>query len=285
MGSVSDGELRSRTHTLSHGLNQKKNNSSHGIHQSRSSLSNGLNESRSSLSNQLTPPQKTKVSFRNDEYNKIAAGNRKRRKSYNYHNNRSARNRASNDKPSTDRNNSGSSGANSLCRLADTGYEGSVSSVPSSVAVMITKPKLATSTSDIPSPLSGVDIIQTASYESQAGRLSVVVSLEEQSVFYDNPGQEISGSDSGANDIANLAEIPELLPAPPDTRSEQNDKADLEPLNDQILRNDSTVNIKVGEKLSSELRSSESQKSIIRLNGLKTSDKFGIKGIGLTAIG
>lgn len=230
----------------------------------------------------MTPPRKTQVSFRNDEYSRLVYGqNRKRRKSYSNHNSKS-----STGKPSSERIYSGSSGANSLCRQADTGYEGSVSSVPSSAAVNNIKKncKSFTSTSDISSPPSGIEIIQTVSHESQPERLSIVVSVDEQSNYPDNSCPDLSSSESGAIDSVNLAGIPELQPDPGGEKIENTNETVTYKNDYEYSQTDSGVSIKVSEHLSHTLTGSGSQSSLLKVTGLNNADDFDIKLNGLTAV-
>ena len=81
-----------------------------------------------------------------------------------------------------------SSGTNSVNKQADTGYEGSVSSGPSMTTLVrkSTANSESSSTTNVYNiPNADVPVTQTVSHESNPGRLSVVVSVDEQSSVQD----------------------------------------------------------------------------------------------------
>jgi hypothetical protein len=91
---------------------------------------------------------------------------------------------------------SGSSGTNSINKQADTGYEGSVSSGPSLITLANGTKKQAV-TSECPSSSdvsvkssTVVPITQTISNETNPGRLSVVASMDEQSLVHDTTNDD-----------------------------------------------------------------------------------------------
>ncbi|KAL5260440.1 hypothetical protein ACHWQZ_G010538 [Mnemiopsis leidyi] len=183
LGSLSDCDLKSRSEVLTV----------------------DMNNSRSNLSDRSSNARKTQVSFRNEEYNKMASANVKRRKSYIGMKKKSTSILRKGHKVSAaGSEHSESSGTvNSTNKQADTGYDGSVSSGPSQATLVYEARKsVAASDCSISSNIStkpNADfpiISHTMSNETNPGRLSVVASMDEQSFIHENTcdGQTIADS-------------------------------------------------------------------------------------------
>ena len=190
LGSLSDCDLKSRSEVLTV----------------------DINNSRTNLSDRSSNVRRTQVSFRNEEYNRMATANiKKRRRSYlNQTKTPTTILRKGRRVSVAGSNHSESSGTNSTNKQADTGYDGSVSSGPSQSTLTNAAGKStsdhsnATSMSTKPStvstkPSGDVLITQTLSNETNPGRLSVVVSIDEQSILHDAKNSDQTNADSSKN--------------------------------------------------------------------------------------
>ena len=190
LGSLSDCDLKSRSEVLTV----------------------DLNNSRSNLSDRSSTARKTQVSFRNEEYNKMASANVKRRKSYmGMTKKRTSILRKGHKISAAGSDNSESSGTiNSANKQADTGYDGSVSSGPSQATLAHEARKsIAASDLSISSNVSAnqnVDfpiITHTVSKETNPGRLSVVASMDEQSLIHETTYDDQTNADSLKSNTGN----------------------------------------------------------------------------------
>ena len=198
LGSLSDCDLKSRSEVLTV----------------------DMNNSRSNLSDRSSNARKTQVSFRNEEYIKMASANVKRRKSYmGMTKKRTSILRKGHKISAAGSENSESSGTiNSANKQADTGYDGSVSSGPSQ-ATLVHEARKSMAASDLSissnvstNPNADCPIItHTVSKETNPGRLSVVASMDEQSLIHENTyddqtnaGSLKSNTDNHANNMIPL---------------------------------------------------------------------------------
>lgn len=193
--------------------------------------------SRTNLSNRSSNVRKSQVSFRNEEYNRLALSNRKRRRSYSHRSKTPAGIIKSNQ--SINGNNSESSGTNSINKQADTGYDGSVSSGPSvSTPIKDNKSKEVDYTE-------GLKIIQTVSNDSNVGRLSIVPSLDE-SVNDENP---IPPSNDNDHNPKSSNETEVISDHKPETETQANVIDTSAPGNGTVPSNDNLVELKTDSKV------------------------------------
>ncbi|XP_063679818.1 pre-mRNA-splicing factor CWC22 homolog [Bolinopsis microptera] len=190
LGSLSDCDLKSRSEVLTV----------------------DINNSRTNLSDRSSNVRRTQVSFRNEEYNRMATANvKKRRRSYlNQTKTPTTILRKGRRVSVAGSNHSESSGTNSINKQADTGYDGSVSSGPSQSTLTNAAGKstsdhsnpsnISTKPSTVSTKPSGdLLITQTLSNETNPGRLSVVVSIDEQSILHDAKNSDQANADSSKN--------------------------------------------------------------------------------------